>query len=168
MHKNLIPTYHLKNIFSLNINWLKEKKIQTIFIDLDNTLANPYVALPNEKVIAFIQSLSDFSIVILSNNHEDRVKKFTENLPVSYLYEVKKPNPAKVLHYIEKHQLKKEYCLAIGDQIMTDVLCANRAGIKVILVDPLTKQDEPITFFPRLLDQHFRKKIYKHHLSEEL
>lgn len=168
MNQKLIPTYYLKDIFSLDISWLKEKSIKTIFIDLDNTLANPYVAYPDKKVMDFIFSLKDFSLVILSNNHEERVKTFTKNLPVQYLYEVKKPNPKKVLQYIAENHLQKENCIAIGDQIMTDVYCANRVGIPVILVDPLTKQDEPITFFPRLLDRFFRKKIQRKKLTKEL
>ena len=56
----------------------------------------------------------------------------------------------------------------IGDQVMTDVLMANKLNIDVILMDPLTIKDEPITFIPRLLDKHFRKQINKKKLSKEL
>ena len=56
----------------------------------------------------------------------------------------------------------------IGDQVMTDVLMANKLNIDVILMEPLTIKDEPITFIPRLLDKHFRKQINKKKLSKEL
>ena len=37
----------------------------------------------------------------------------------------------------------------------------DKLNIDVILMEPLTIKDEPITFIPRLLDKYFRKKIYK-------
>ena len=50
---------------------------------------------------------------------------------------------------------------------MTDVNVANHLNINVILVKPLTLNDEPITFIPRLLDKYYRKKINKKNLSKE-
>ena len=51
---------------------------------------------------------------------------------------------------------------------MTDILLANRLNIKSILLEPLTDQDEPITFIPRLLDRHFKKVIRRKHLDRKL
>ena len=170
MNKKLIPTYTYKNVYCLDINKIKRLGYKTILIDLDNTLASPYVYDPDSKVFEFINSLKvlDFNVVILSNNHEERVKRFVTPLEIKYLFEVKKPSIKKVNKFLLENNICKEECIMIGDQIMTDVLMANKLDIDVILMEPLTIKDEPITFIPRLLDKFFRNKIIKKKLAEEL
>ena len=51
---------------------------------------------------------------------------------------------------------------------MTDVLIANKMNFKVILVNPLTKKDELITFVPRMLDTYFRRKMKRKNLLKEI
>ena len=70
--------------------------------------------------------------------------------------------------FIKENNIDISHAISIGDQVMTDVLMANRLKISVILLDPLTVKDEPITFIPRLLDKHFRKKINKLNLTKEI
>ena len=170
MNKKLIPSYYLNNIFDIDISKIKQLDIKYLFIDLDNTLANPYVYYPDDGIKNLINNYKEngFNITILSNNHEKRVQDFTKDLDVSYLFEVKKPKTKKLNEYIIMNNINVDNCLIIGDQVMTDILLANRLNIKSILLDPLTKQDEPITFFPRLLDKYFKRKIRKKHLDRKL
>ena len=56
-----------------------------------------------------------------------------------------------------KFNYKKEQMCMIGDQLMTDILGANRYGIYTILVDPLGKKDLKVTSINRF----FEKKILK-------
>ena len=170
MNKKLIPTYTYKNVYSLDVNKLNSLGYKTILIDLDNTLASPYVYDPSEEVIAFINKLKElnFKIIVLSNNHEERVNRFVSPLKIDYLYEVKKPSIKKISKFVKENNIDPSLCLSIGDQVMTDVLMANKMNFKVILVDPLTKKDELITFIPRMLDTHFRKKMKKKNLLKEL
>ena len=167
MNKNLIPTYMAKTIFNIRPEKLKKEGISHLFVDLDNTLASPYIDLPDDQVKKWIEEVkkSNIAITILSNNHEERVKKFAESLQVSYLSDVKKPRIFKLKNYLKEKEMDYEKCMAIGDQIMTDVLLAKKLNLKVILVEPRTSKDEPITFFPRLLDKYFRKKIKKKNLA---
>lgn len=170
MNKKLIPTYTYKNVYSLDVNKLNSLGYKTILIDLDNTLASPYVYDPSDEVIAFINKLKElnFKIIVLSNNHEERVNRFVSPLKIDYLYEVKKPSIKKVSKYLNENNIDYKTCIMIGDQVMTDVLMANKLNIDVILMEPLTIKDEPITFIPRLLDKHFRKQINNKKLSKEL
>ena len=163
MNKKLIPSFYAKSVLYVDIKKLLAMQITNVFLDLDNTLANPYVETPSIEIKNFLQNLIDNSlnVYVVSNNHEPRVKKFLEGLNIKYLYEVKKPKTKRLLDFIDTHNIDLSKSIYIGDQIMTDVLVANKLNIKVILVEPLTKQDEPITFIPRLLDKHYRKKLAK-------
>lgn len=167
MLRKLIPTFIANNIFEIDFDKLTNYK--TLFIDLDNTLDSPYVYTPNEKIIDLINKLKqNFDVYIISNNKEHRVKEYTKNLNIKYFYDVKKPRVKKIKKIIEVNNIDLNMTLSIGDQIMTDVLMANKLKIDVVLLKPLTIKDEPITFIPRLLDKFFRKKIYKRNLSKEL
>lgn len=169
MNKNYIPTWYISNVLKININQLISRNYQYLFCDIDNTLASPFVALPDEKVINWVKQIQNngIEIVLISNNSEERVALFASQLRVNYIYKAKKPNPKKVIEYIQKHQIDKKKVLAIGDQIMTDVLCANRAKIDVLLVEKLEKKEQFITFFPRRLDIFIRRRLKRKNLLRE-
>ena len=166
MNKNYIPTWYIPNVLKINMDQLISRNYQYLFCDIDNTLVSPFVALPDEKVINWVQQIKNcgIKIVLISNNSEERVALFAKKLNVDYIYKTKKPNPKKVLEYIHKQKIDKKKVLAIGDQIMTDVLCANRAKIDVLLVEKLEKKEQFITFFPRRLDIFIRKRLKRKNL----
>ena len=170
MLKKLIPTYTCKSIFNVDFISMKNNGYDTLFIDLDNTLESPYIYSPSDNVVNLIKLLKelDFKIYIVSNNKKQRVENYVKDLNVNYLYDVKKPSVKRIKKYIAEHNINISNALFIGDQVMTDVCLANKLKIDVILLNPLTIKDEPITFIPRLLDKHFRKKIFKKKLSKEI
>ena len=55
--------------------------------------------------------------------------------------------------------LKKEEVIMIGDQVFTDVLGANRFGIKSILVNPINKKEGPFTLIKRPFEKIILKKL---------
>lgn len=169
MDKKLIPTWHCKNVYSIDTSKLVDLNCKLIFCDIDNTLVGPYQPLPTKTTLDFVKKItqSNIKLVLISNNHEERVKTFASALNVDYLFEVKKPKTEKIDFYIKKNQLNKDEIIFIGDQIMTDILCASRLNIKSILVDRLTKKDQPITFFPRRLDIIIRYILKKKNLLVE-
>ena len=170
MKKEFIPTYLKSSIFDVDFNEIKDKGYDYVLVDLDNTLASPYVYEPDEKVINLALNLKKLGLtmIILSNNHEGRVSKFAKPLDVLAFYDLKKPKKKRALIHIKENNVDISKAIWFGDQVMTDVFLANKLGIDVVLVNPLTIKDEPITFIPRLLDKYFRKKINKKKLSKEL
>ena len=169
MDKRLIPTYVSSNIYELDFNKVKELGYKTLIIDLDNTLASPYIYEPDQRCIDLINKLKkmEFQIIVLSNNKIERVEKFVKVLNVKAYANVKKPSTKKVSVYLKENNIDYSKALILGDQVMTDVFMSNQLGIDVILFTPLTVKDEPITFVPRLFDKYFRKKINKKNLAKE-
>lgn len=169
MNKNYIPTWYKQKTTSIDVNKIASLGFKLVFCDIDNTLASPFTKIPSDEVISFIKSFKENNIelVIISNNKEERVKTFAKPLDVKYIFKAKKPNPKNLIKFINDNNYKTNEVLAIGDQIMTDVLCANRAKINVILVDRLEQKEQLITFFPRRLDIFYRKKLKKRNLLKE-
>ena len=55
----------------------------------------------------------------------------------------------------------------IGDQIVTDISCANGAKVKSVLTEKLVPEDQPTTRFNRLFDNPLRKKLKKKNLLKD-
>ena len=60
-----------------------------------------------------------------------------------------KPLTFNVSRIMNKYKMNKDNTVIIGDQIYTDVLCADKLGIKSILVDPIDIYESFITMFNR-------------------
>ena len=128
MMKKLIPTFKSNNIFNVDFVKLKELGYKTLFIDLDNTLDSPYVYSPDSKVFSLIERLKDlnFNIYIVSNNKQERVERYVKDLNVNYMYDVKKPFVKRIRKFIKENNIDLSHAISIGDQVMTDVLLANK------------------------------------------
>ena len=142
---------------------------QYILTDLDNTLTGPYEKNASQDVKDLISKFvnNGFNVIILSNNRQKRVSNFVKPLNVPFLYQVKKPKTHKLQKYLNENNIDTKKCLIIGDQIMTDILMANRLNIDSVLVNRLTKIDQVITIIPRFLDRYFRRKLKKKKLLKE-
>ena len=155
-----IPTWCSSNIFSIDIDVLKENNIKYILTDLDNTLAPFNVAFASEQVKELVANLKNegFEVIIVSNNTAKRVAIFAEDLNVGVIPGAKKPFTFTINKYLKDHNIDINECVLIGDQIMTDIRCANKLGCKCVLTTPLAQKDALVTYINRKIDQHLRKK----------
>lgn len=155
MINKLFPTEYIQSIYKIDVDNLKQQGIKGIIFDIDNTLVPYDVVEPNEEIIQLFESIRNagIKITLMSNNTEERVKKFNENLKVFALHKSQKPltkNFKKALHLMG---CEKEEAVIVGDQIFTDVYGGNCAGIQSILVVPVSDKDEWITKVKRGLER---------------
>jgi uncharacterized protein len=158
-----LPNEYVKSIFDIQPETLKEKGIRGIITDLDNTLVAWDVEHATSEVIEWFKLMKehDIKITIISNNNVDRVSVFSEPLDTPFIYSARKP----LKHAFKKVQknmnLKKEEIVVIGDQVLTDVLGGNSAGLYTILVVPIVQTDGKITRFNRKIERIILKKLRK-------
>ncbi|NWO18805.1 YqeG family HAD IIIA-type phosphatase [Leptotrichia sp. oral taxon 223] len=143
MFKIFYPYEYVKNVFSIDYDKLYGKGYRGLIFDIDNTLVHHGDDSTDEvdELFKYIQQIG-FKTIILSNNSEERVKRFLKNINSLYIYDAKKPATLNYLKAIEKLGLKKEEAAVIGDQIFTDIWGANKSGIPSILVEYLRKENE--------------------------
>ena len=155
-----IPTWCCKSIFDVDYSVLKENNIKCILSDLDNTLAPYNVAIPTEEVMQLIQKLKDegFVVIIVSNNTGKRVQTFASDLDINYIAGAKKPFTFTIKKYLEEKNIDINDCVLIGDQMMTDIKCANKLNCRCILTAPLSEDESILTFVNRKIDKYLRKK----------
>ncbi len=150
-----VPDLFIENYKALKISELEEKGIRLLVIDIDNTLVPFDVATPDAEAAAFLKELQHSKVqpVIVSNNHEPRVRKFLEGTGVPYYYESKKPLKLTYQKLLRDFKLHPEQIATIGDQLMTDVFGANRCHFYTILTRPLVKRDIFSTKINRVLER---------------
>ena len=168
-----LPDYYVKDIFEIPIKFFKKIGVKTLLCDLDNTLDAYDVLSPSDRVINLKKELdeNDIKLYIISNNTGERVSTYANKLGVKYLSSTGKPFGFKLKKYLLNEGLSLNECALVGDQLVTDIPCAKRAGIIAILTDPIVSRDQWTTRFNRKFDIPRRKRLIKKgiisHMKEE-
>lgn len=161
MFKNFYANAYFNNITDVSPAYLKERGIQGIILDIDNTLIGHNVPVPDEKTLSHLRffEAEGLKLCVVSNNSYERVKSFSEKISVKYfVYDALKPRARGYNLASEEMQLPMERIAAIGDQVFTDVWGARRAGCFAILTKPLHKGGEGFFIaLKRLLEKPFIK-----------
>lgn len=166
MNKLFIPKLYVDSIFDIDLDYLKQKGINSLIIDIDNTLVAWDKKTAPRSVIDWFNKLKDkgFKICLVSNNTLDRVVKFTEDIDIQAFHRAKKPFKTtfkKAMKYLNSN---KENTAIIGDQIFTDILGGNRMGLFTILVVPIESKEFFITEIVRKFERFILRKIKKQRL----
>ena len=139
MPLSFLPTYRTKALTDLTPELLQEQKIRLLMLDFDNTIVPYTTDTPTEEMSAWLQKMlaSDIQICVVSNSKRGRVKVFCEKYGMDCITHAKKPSAKGIRECIERYGLPKNACALAGDQIYTDTLGANCAGIRSILVEAI-------------------------------
>lgn len=143
MLKVFYPYEYVDSVFSIDYNKLYDKGYRGIIFDIDNTLVHHGDDSTKEidELFITIQKLG-FKTLLLSNNDEERVKRFLKNIDSLYICDAEKPKVHNYLKAVEMLNIDKGQALYIGDQIFIDIFGANRSGIANILVKFIRNKDE--------------------------
>lgn len=146
MRRSLYPNDYVSSTYAIDFAALYEEGYRGIIFDVDNTLV-PHGAPADQRAIALFQWLHDlgFRVTLLSNNKEPRVKMFCEQVVgAEYIFKAGKPKPGKYRMAMERMGTDVNSTIFVGDQILTDVLGANIAGIRNVMVKPILPWKEEI------------------------
>lgn len=133
---SLLPRYIARELPELSPQWLRQQGIRLLMLDFDNTIVPYTTDIPSKRMEDWIEMMlaSDIQICVVSNSKRDRVKIFCEKFGIPCITHAKKPFSKGINACIARFEISKENCALVGDQIYTDTLGANCAGIRSILV----------------------------------
>lgn len=141
--KNLTPDLYLDTVYDLDVKKLKNKGINTIITDLDNTLVGWNDPDPDAKLVKWFNMLKKegFKIAIVSNNGENRVAYFAKQVDLPFISKAQKPRRSPFRRAMELLESTTRETAVLGDQIFTDVLGGNRTGLFTVLVIPINPKE---------------------------
>ena len=164
----ITPDAYYLNIYDIDYNNLKENQIDTLLFDVDNTIAKvDDLNLQKKKKKLFDELKSrGFKIMLVSNNHPQRVIPIAQALNIPMLADAGKPTKAAYNQALNIIKSGKENVVAVGDQLLSDIVGAKKYGIKAILVDPLSEENNIQTGMAQKLQKHMIKKLTKKKILE--
>ncbi len=168
----LFPYEYVDSVFSIDYQKLMQKGYKGIIFDIDMTLV-PHGADSTKEIDALFKTVHELGLktLLLTNNSEERVRRFTKNIDTLYLCDANKPEPEGFLKAVEMMEIQKEETVYIGDQIFIDIYGANKCGIANILVHYVTAEAETKIGIRRNLEKIILKlyritKFYQHRLGD--
>ncbi len=166
----IYPDFYFDNVRDVKLDFLRKHNIKGLILDVDNTLIDFYKKF-EEGTEQWVQELKNAGIkfcIVSNTNKIEKVKYVAESLDIPYFYFSKKPSKKGFMKAKEEMGLNVENIAAIGDQIMTDVIGANRCKMLSILVKPISEQDIFITKIKRPLENKIIKRYLKKMKKEKV
>ena len=137
---SLIPDRVTASIYDLSPSALREAGIRLVLADLDNTLAPYEESLPSPRLRAWKEELdgAGVTLFVVSNSRKSRrCPDFCEALGIPYVRHAGKPGTKGFREALAQAGFTPAQTVMVGDQIFTDILGGNRAGISTVLVHPM-------------------------------
>ena len=159
----LYPKYYCKKITDITCDYLKENNIKGLILDVDNTLLDFDLNII-EGLKEWADKIKNAGIkcIILSNSGKlEKIQKVATLIDIPYIRLATKPLKRGFKKAQSQLNIPNENIAAIGDQIFTDVIGANRCKMFSILVEPINKKDLWMTKVKRPLENIVIKKYLK-------
>ena len=131
-----IPAIITDALTDITPDILEERGIQLLMLDFDNTIVPYTTSIPEPLMEQWLLDMkqTDIQLCVVSNSKKNRVKIFCDNYGIPCITHAKKPFTKGIRECLAKFNIPASQAALVGDQIYTDTLGANAAGITPILV----------------------------------
>lgn len=159
MIDKFVPDIYAQSIHRINYENLIKKGIKCIIFDLDNTIAPVDIKEPDEEAKNLMFKLKEMGIkpILMSNSEKKRVEPFRNGLEIDSCADARKPFKKNYKKILSIYKFNPEEIACVGDQLLTDVVGANKMGMTSILINPISKKDRIITKPNRILENIIMK-----------
>ena len=133
-----LPTVAVENVTDITPELIVSMGARAIILDVDNTLATHGSPVPFAGSVEWAHAMrkAGIKVVIMSNNVKERVAPFAEKYELPFLCMALKPLPFAYWRAARFLGVPLREAVAVGDQVFTDILGANLAFMKSILLVP--------------------------------
>lgn len=139
MPVSLLPRMIFPALTDVAPEALQKRGIELLLLDFDNTIVPYTTDVPTPEMERWLAAAcaGGLRLCVVSNSKKPRVKRFCEKYGLDCITHAKKPFQRGIRAAKARYALAPEQIALVGDQIFTDVLGANCAGITSILVSAI-------------------------------
>ncbi len=157
------PDQVVHGVTSIDLDALAERGIEGLLIDVDNTLiAHGVGELTPERLDWAERAVERFRVCLVSNSMTGRrMRRLANTLGIPGLavwHWDRKPFTGGVRRAMRLIGSTPRTTAMIGDQVMTDILAGNRAGLHTIWVQKIAEAE---SIFTRILHRPLEGRIVK-------
>ncbi|GJM23118.1 MAG: haloacid dehalogenase [Planctomycetota bacterium] len=143
---HLRPWRHVRDLSQLALDDLEQVGARGVVLDADNTLVFHGTQNLNPVIVPAFDAMRErFTCVLFSNRSPERharLTRYAEELGLPIVEQThKKPEASGFERAAELAGLPVEQLVMVGDRVLTDILGANRAGLRSVLVDPFDGEE---------------------------
>lgn len=159
----LTPEYIFAGVSHITPEFLAEKGITALALDVDNTLTSHDSQELPPQVDAWLSAMhaAGVRMFIVSNNEQERVAPFAQSLGLEFVAKAAKPLPGGMKRLQEHFKVEKEKLALVGDQLFTDRLCGALYGVPVFVVEPMAPEIKWFIKLKRVLEKPFIRRYYR-------
>ncbi len=158
------PAHAEDSLNCVNAQALWDRGKRLLMLDVDNTLVQWHSDEPSPEVLEWTEAAKKigFEICIISNTTQhDRLAKIAGRIGAATVKGRFKPSRSMFRLALIKFKRKPAEAIMIGDQLITDVLGANRSGIEAIWVRRLEGKEFSGTSINRRMERMLTGPIYQ-------
>ena len=136
---SLLPKAIFQKLTDVTPEYLRAHGRTLLMLDFDNTML-PYTSKePTVELLRWIDGMkrAGITLCVVSNSHKAKSPDFCKAHNIGCVTHSKKPTGRGIRRCLEKYGVPAFRAALAGDQIYTDVLGANCAGVMSILVKPI-------------------------------
>ena len=143
----LRPDLQFDSIADIDARVLYGLGVRAVGFDADQTLCAFHGTDIHERLLTSIESMRDLfsgQVCIISNCADNRRAELKEHFPFHVITNGEKKPSIEPYREAERHfGVPAEQWAFVGDRLATDIVGANRAGWRSILVSPLVPETDP-------------------------
>ncbi len=149
------PNLYETSIYEIDLEKLKAIGIKGFIFDVDNTIVPYDTPVPDERVKAWFEKIHEMGFVsyIASNNNKGRVEHFAKDLGVGFMPKAQKPLTKNLKQICSNMGILANETAMVGDQLFTDMLGGNMAGMFTILIEQISLSEGKFIKFKRIFER---------------
>lgn len=155
------PGLRLRRVTELTPEFLADRGIRALVLDLDNTLVPWHGKKFDPEIVAWVRRVqaAGVRLCIVSNTHRPRrLRELAAALGVAWVPSGGKPRRSGFQRAMQAMGAAPAETAVVGDQLLTDIWGGNRCGLLTILVDPLS----PVEFIgTRMISRHVERWLLR-------
>lgn len=160
----IYPKDYVASVYEIDFKDLYGKGYRAILFDVDNTLVAYDVLDAPDQLVDFIHGLQaiGFKVGLVSNNTSARVASLNKKLHLEIMPNAMKPFTFRLKRILKELGVRPSKGVFVGDQLFTDVWVGNSLAMYTILVKPIQKKEQLVTWVKRGLESLVLKGYQKH------
>lgn len=135
----LLPALMRKRLTDVTAPMLHSRNIRLLMLDFDNTIVPYTTNEPTAEMAAWLEQMNsgEIRLCVVSNSKNRRVVDFCRRYGLDCITHARKPFTTGIRACLKRYGVQPERAALVGDQIYTDTLGANAAGVMPILVEAI-------------------------------
>lgn len=160
--RKFCPIQSVAGLAEVDLAALQAAGKKLILIDVDNTMLPWRGENIPQATLDWLASGKELGLefcIVSNTRNVERLQRLSQSMGIGFVRDKFKPSRQMFLKACRERGISIDQAVMIGDQVLTDILGANRTGIDAILVQPMSKREFVGTKVNRIAEKWILKRL---------